>query len=725
MNVHEEKSYLSPLITVTLVIINLIAIGVSIWIWRDVRHDRIKDLSSVFSVLDKYYELTFYQRELSLKSVGFRLLDFDGNNADSLRWAFARNALNTYNDLLAFGLANSEGQLITFTGADYADELPDLMASEQSRRSFIEARESDKMVIGEAYFFDEIGEWILPLRVAIRDDSGDLLAVNTSAIDLNRLVNDLKSFGFHPWYQFHVINETFETTQFYYPLKVQDYKGVLGQDARIYDDVVNLVQLGGKIYFEATNTLTSKRVIGIQSTPDILNSRMVVSVDKAILWADFKGIFGWVLSIYVLAIVTGFVYFNILRRKEKDYLHGLRSERDFSSTVIQRSPSMIVGIRPDGICSYANPTTLKVTGYEHHELIGKNWFQLLYPSNKYSGALQQFVEMKKRSIQDSVSTLVTKTGEDRVIIWNSINLKNSKGELSEIIGFGNDITELRAAQEEIKQHTQNLETLVEERTKELNSSNRKLKNRTKKLEAALKHLKTTQNQLIHAEKMASLGVLSAGVAHEINNPLNFIKNGIEGVDEMLKLPEKPDYNDVEPFIIAIQEGASRASNIVKSLGQFSRQDSEMTEQCDVHRVLENCLTILKSSFRDKITLKRNYTGEGATILGNEGKLHQIFLNVLTNAEQAIVGLGTIEIMSSAGADHVEIRIIDDGVGIPKKIIKKISDPFFTTKPVGEGTGLGLSITYALVKEHGGSIDFISEIGQGTSVIITLPRIPKN
>jgi C4-dicarboxylate-specific signal transduction histidine kinase len=265
-----------------------------------------------------------------------------------------------------------------------------------------------------------------------------------------------------------------------------------------------------------------------------------------------------------------------------------------------------------------------------------------------------------------------------------------------------------------------LESLVEERTSELNKANRKLKNRTKKLETALKHLKQTQNQLVQAEKMASLGVLSAGVAHEINNPLNFIKNGIEGVDEILKSTDGLEYNDVEPFIIAIQEGALRASNIVKSLGHFSRQDDQLVDSCDVHRVLENCLTILRSKFRDKVELTRKYSGEKIIVTGNDGKLHQIFLNVLSNAEEAINGKGNIEISTRMNEKRAEITISDDGEGIPRKILKKISDPFFTTKPVGEGTGLGLSITYALVKEHGGNIEFESEVGRGTKVIITFP-----
>jgi len=241
------------------------------------------------------------------------------------------------------------------------------------------------------------------------------------------------------------------------------------------------------------------------------------------------------------------------------------------------------------------------------------------------------------------------------------------------------------------------------------------------LNNAFLQLKEAQNQLIHSEKMASLGILTAGVAHEINNPLNFIQGGYNGLERYFLEQDDPD-EKILKLLNYIKIGINRSSAIVSGLNQFSRNNLDNDENCDIHKVLENCLLILNHIIEDKIEIIKNYTPEKVAILGNTGRLHQVFLNVLNNACQAIKQSGTITIRTSVKNNRCIVAVADTGKGIDKKNISKVTDPFFTTKSPGESTGLGLSISYSIIKEHNGTMEFISEKGAGTTVTITFPIV---
>ncbi len=248
----------------------------------------------------------------------------------------------------------------------------------------------------------------------------------------------------------------------------------------------------------------------------------------------------------------------------------------------------------------------------------------------------------------------------------------------------------------------------------LNQKNRAL--RTSYLE-----LQATSQKLIESEKMASLGVMSAGVAHEINNPLNFIKGGVEVLSRQLS-----QANDIKPYVQAINEGVSRASSIVSSLAHFSRATPSMEEVCDLHEVLDNCLIMLNHRLKYKVEVIKKYDEQGnVKIIGNEGKLHQAILNILSNAEQSIEERGTITISSYTESDMIRLTITDTGCGIAPEDMSKIRDPFFTTKIPGEGTGLGLSITYKVIEEHHGNISVESELGVGTSFHVTFNELKRS
>lgn len=296
-----------------------------------------------------------------------------------------------------------------------------------------------------------------------------------------------------------------------------------------------------------------------------------------------------------------------------------------------------------------------------------------------------------------------------------------------VLGIGRIITEKKKAEIELDNYRRHLEKLVQERTEELNRSNAELQAmnemlllQKKQLQTALDDLNRTQNQLIQSEKMASLGVLSAGIAHEINNPLNFILGGSAGLEHYLKERPKEDLTEIDPFLKIINEGVQRASTIVKSLNHYSRREDLPKSNCDLHAVLDNCLVMLRNPLKNKAEVVRHYMDQPALILANEGKLHQAFLNILTNAEQAIDGFGLITITTKSEEQHLVIIIDDTGTGMDNAIQEKIFDPFFTTKEPGMGSGLGLSITYNIIHEHGGSIEFESELKVGTKVTVRLP-----
>ncbi len=258
---------------------------------------------------------------------------------------------------------------------------------------------------------------------------------------------------------------------------------------------------------------------------------------------------------------------------------------------------------------------------------------------------------------------------------------------------------------------------IRERTREISEKN-------KQLQETLDKLGNAKDQLVEAEKMASLGILSAGVAHEINNPLNFIQGGVTGLERYLsELPEGLS-EDQKILFEAIKQGVERVSSIVSSLNQFSRRGESISEICHIHEILDNCLMILMNELKNKVEVSRDYTHGDLIVTGNSGKLHQAFLNLITNASHAIETSGTILLKTALEKDMVRITITDDGSGISKENLVRITDPFFTTKDPGKGTGLGLSIVYSIILEHKGTINFESEPGKGTTVTILIPGLIK-
>jgi signal transduction histidine kinase len=307
---------------------------------------------------------------------------------------------------------------------------------------------------------------------------------------------------------------------------------------------------------------------------------------------------------------------------------------------------------------------------------------------------------------------------------------------------------IRSSNEMIKKLTE-----VEVREKylrELEITNKELDLKNHQLQKLYDELKNTQTQLIHSEKMASLGQLVAGIAHELNNPIGFIYSNskqlqtyISKIENFLlniktksrSLKNKKDSNgpiniktmerifpDLKGLIHDTIRGSQMIKELVENLRKFSHLDQAERKIADIHEGIASCLLILKPRLKNRINIHKDYKAKGL-LECNPGQLNQVFLNLLANAAQAIKEKGNIWINSYDQADNCIIEIKDDGVGIAENIMDKIFDPFFTTKDVGEGTGLGLSISYSIIKNHGGSIEVNSKLGEGTVFTVCLPYSP--
>jgi signal transduction histidine kinase len=264
-----------------------------------------------------------------------------------------------------------------------------------------------------------------------------------------------------------------------------------------------------------------------------------------------------------------------------------------------------------------------------------------------------------------------------------------------------------------------LEERVQERTAQLEAANRELAE-------AYTELKTAEVQLVQSEKMASLGRLVAGVAHEINNPVSFIAGNVAPLRRRLAQVALAAPPDAQRLLREAQEiadirarGAERTAAIVKDLRTFSRLGEESRKSMDLHEGLEVSLRLLESRWRDRITIHRDF-GSLPAVEGDPGQLNQVFMNLLANACDAIAERGNIWIATRAEGDAVTVAIRDDGVGMAPEVLARIFEPFYTTKDVGGGTGLGLAISHSVVQAHGGRIEVESAPGAGSTFRIVLP-----
>lgn len=293
--------------------------------------------------------------------------------------------------------------------------------------------------------------------------------------------------------------------------------------------------------------------------------------------------------------------------------------------------------------------------------------------------------------------------------------ENTDGTLSEI-QVVRDVTRRRELEEKVRRSMEELENKVQERTRELREK---------------------QAQLVQSEKMAALGHLVAGVAHEINTPLGALKsnndltirsyNKIKSLLEDESVPEHVRSNPaickllsgIEELNVVNKDAMERIVTLVRSLRKFARLDEADQDRIDIHEGLESTLTLVHHEIKNRIEVHRDY-GALPKVHCHPNQINQVFMNILVNASQAIVDKGHIYVKTYAKDNGVVVEVRDTGKGISKENLGRVFDPGFTTKGAGVGTGLGLSIVYQIIQDHKGEIEFESELGKGTTVRIFLP-----
>jgi two-component system NtrC family sensor kinase len=410
-------------------------------------------------------------------------------------------------------------------------------------------------------------------------------------------------------------------------------------------------------------------------------------------------------------------------------LSNLLKENARLEYLIANTPAIIYSSVPTGDfkMNFVSDNVTRVLDYKPQEMVSDPnfWFEHIHPEDVptiFSSLAQVFSE-GQRAYEYRFKA------RDGRYLWMHDTLRlirDSEGNPLEVIGSLTDITDRKKMEEALQKKGEEQQHLIDQ-------------------------LQQAQAQLLQSEKMASIGQLAAGVAHEINNPVGFVNSNmgtlrnyvdtlvevIEGYDKAIeKLPPIAELNttltqlkkradldflkeDVTELVKESMDGLTRVRDIVQSLKDFSHVGETDWQFADLHQGLESTLTIANNEFKYKASVTKEY-GNLPLVKCLASQLNQVFMNLIVNASHAIKEAGVISIRTGSEGDWVWIEIGDNGEGIPAENLTRIFEPFFTTKPIGKGTGLGLSLSYNIIAKHGGRIDVASELGKGTRFTIHLP-----
>jgi PAS domain S-box-containing protein len=398
---------------------------------------------------------------------------------------------------------------------------------------------------------------------------------------------------------------------------------------------------------------------------------------------------------------------------------------------------------------YAGPQVVSVLGYQLEEWYREGFWEFaLHPDDR--GLLVRLLRVDDPAARDHEFTFRMLAKDGRTVHLHYVAALTPERDSRSLRGFMTDVTELRQMQASLAQQAsieeENRRIGEELKTKEIDNLRahagraaaevraamaEQLVQANEELLKASRKLRDTQAQLIQTEKMASLGQLVAGIAHEINNPMAFVLNNLftaeSGLEQIapeigpaLSEASRAKFRKIRLRLAEMNEGLDRVKRMVLSLRTFSRLDEAGMKIVDVGGSIESVLLFLNHRTDARIEVKTVLDPEQA-LYCNGAQLNQLLMNLLTNAVEAIRAMGKITITARPADDVFFISIVDTGKGIPAAIRDRIFDPFFTTKQVGDGSGLGLATAYGIVQDHHGSIEINSEEGAGTEVIVKIPR----
>jgi len=391
--------------------------------------------------------------------------------------------------------------------------------------------------------------------------------------------------------------------------------------------------------------------------------------------------------------------------ERKKFEKALQESEERFRGLVENAYDIIYALTPEGKFSYVSPNLEEILGYKVSEFEGKSIWKFVHPDDiPTCDVCFQKMIMTKEKISGIEYRIKHKNKSWRWHRSSISPLTGGEGNVLYYIGIAHDFTEMKNVMDDLEKVNQDL--------------------------------KEAQTQLVQSEKMASLGALVAGIAHEINTPIGAVSSMQDTLfrtlanlrkNILLKYPRQAlkdtqfdaAFKVVEDSHKVIQTGTERVVNIVRRLRSFARLDEAELKTVDVHEGLEDTLILAHHELKHTVTVVKKY-GDVPLISCFPSELNQVFLNLLINSKQAIKGKGTITITTFAKDKKVHIIFEDDGIGIPKENLNRIFDPGFTTKGSGIGTGLGLSICYQIIQNHRGKIKAESEPGKGTKFTIILP-----
>ncbi len=500
--------------------------------------------------------------------------------------------------------------------------------------------------------------------------------------------------------------------------------------------IINVALVGGGVYcreFLEKSTLDYKqgdvnaRVVAVADTDSGTPGMTYAEKIGLVTVTDYHRLYQPGLDIHVIAILTpeqqiledilatkpgnirtiSYHVFELFWKAIRLEERKLRVRNEEIETILNGILDLILVITPEREIIDVNEPFLKLMNYSRDEVVGRKCYEMFKEVTRKSSncdlvcPLDEAIKTKKPC--QRVLTRIGGDGKPRYSELTIFPIWEKDGRISKLIEISRDITKRKTEEEEI---TRRLEQMVEERTRQL---------------------KETHDKLLHQDKMASLGKLSASVVHEINNPIAGVLNLTMLIKRIIEEGDvtKKELDKFVDYLGLMESETKRISRIVSNLLAFSRQSKMEFNHIDINQLIERTLLLNANLLKiNNVDVKTKLNPDLPEYRGSEDQMQQVFMNFVSNSAETLTSKegGTLSIETSYSKEdsHIIIRIKDSGTGIPKENYSKLFEPFFTTKKKGKGVGLGLSVAYGIIQDHGGSIQVNSKEGKGTTFLIILP-----